>query len=71
MTTSKGYATTSVQNPALSKNLRIVSNSALSTTTAALDVSQKSPMVSKLIKTHVNVPDSFLIPMILRKTKLK
>ena len=54
----------------LSKNMRLGSNSAMSTT-SPLDHNNQHKNNSLKLKNGGGVPDSFLVPMILRKTKLK
>ena len=54
----------------LSKNMRLGSNSAMSTT-SPLDNYSNANKNSLKLKNGGGVPDSFLVPMILRKTKLK
>ena len=54
----------------LSKNMRLGSNSAMSTT-SPLD-HQNSPKANQFkLKNGGGVPESFLVPMTLRKTKLR
>ena len=60
----------------LSKNMRLGSNSAMSTTspldsynTGAANTTKNNNSLK--LKNGGGVPDSFLVPMILRKTKLK
>ena len=56
----------------LSKHMRLGSNSALSTNNnSALDNYPGQRNAPVRLKNGGAVPDSFLIPMILRKTKLK
>ena len=56
----------------LSKNMRLGSNSALSNLSPKdVTSSPKNAVASIKLKQGNNVPDSFLVPMILRKTKLR
>ena len=56
----------------LSKHLRLGSNSALSNNNnSALDNYPGQKNATVRLKNGSHVPDSFLVPMILRKTKLK
>jgi len=54
----------------LSKNMRLGSNSALSTISPT-DIYGSPRNAQLTLKNGTGVPESFLVPMILRKTKLK
>jgi len=69
MITQKG-SSQAIKNLTLSKNLKLVSNSALSST-SPMEANHHSPKGPSIKAKKSNVPDSFVIPMILRKTKLK